>query len=152
MASGDLSLFEPGDRPTVTLVADSSGNVPDLNDFVELTGENAQHAEVSVVENAGAGVATVARLPDEYDPNASYSAGDVIGEATVLLRHPVDWVTPSDGTDLSPGDLVVSDAGGTVAAYDSAGGDTADMIVGPVWTTIAKGNYTAGKVAVVRRN
>lgn len=151
MPSGDLTLFEPGQEVTVTLVADSSGNVAELNDLVEITAENGQHTEVSVVENAGAGVAVLKRLPREYDENETYAGGDVVGEATVLLRHPVDWLNPSDGATLSPGDVVTSDAGGTVAAYDSAGGDTADMIVGPVWTTAAKGNYTAGKVAVVRQ-
>ena len=151
MASGDLTYFEPGERVSVTLVADSSGNVAGLNDLVEITGQNSEHTEVSVVENAGAGVASLARLPREYDEDTAYAAGDEIGEATVLRRHPVDWLNPSTADALAAGDVVVSDAGGGVAAYDSAGGDTADMVLGPVWTTLARGNYTAGKVAVVRQ-
>ncbi|MDJ1433597.1 hypothetical protein [Halostagnicola sp. A-GB9-2] len=152
MVSGDFTLFEPGEQPlTVTLVADSAGNVPELNDFVEIVGENSQHAEVSVVENAGAGVGTITRLPRDYDEDATYEAGETIGEASVIPRSPVDWTNPSDGEDLSPGDDVVSDAGGGVRAFDDEA-DTADMIVGPVWTTISKGNYTTGKVAVLRQN
>ena len=152
MVSGDFTLFEPGEQPlTVTLVADSEGNVPELNDFVEIVGENSQHAEVSVVENAGAGVATITRLPRDYDEDAEYEAEETIGEASVIPRSPVDWANPSDGEDLSPGDDVVSDAGGGVRAYDDEA-DSADMIVGPVWTTISKGNYTTGKVAVLRQN
>lgn len=161
MASGDFTLFEPGERVTVTLVADSAGNVAGLNDFVEITGENSQHTEVSVVETTGAGVAELVRLPREYDEDAAYAAGDVVGEATVLLRHAVDWAIPNDGWDqtatdpstTSPaaGDLAISAAGGVVQLYDPAGNDAAG-VVGPVWTTISKGNYTTGKIAVVRQN
>lgn len=152
MASGDLTLFEPGQRVSVTLLADATdGTVAGLNDLVEIVGQNGQHTEVSVVETAGAGVASLARLPREYDETNDYAAGEEVGEATVLLRHAVDWLNPTDGAALAPGDVAASDVGGTVDAYDSVGGDTPDMIVGPVWTTRARGNYTAGKVAVVRQ-
>lgn len=161
MAPGDLTHLEPGEDVTVTLVADSGGNVAELNDFVEIVGENSQHTEVSAAETTGGGVAILDRLPDEYDETATYAAGDVIGEATVLLRHAVDWANPNDGwdqtatdpstTDPAAGDLAISAAGGVVQLYDPAGNDAAG-VVGPVWTTISKGNYTAGKVAVVRQN
>ena len=153
MAPGFLSLFDPGTSVSVTLVADSSGNVAGLNDAVEITGENSSHTEVSVVENAGAGVATVETLPREYDASASYSAGDEIGEATVLLRDAVDWIYPTTDGALSAGDVVVSDAGGTAAAYDpqdTGAGHTPDQIFGRVWTTLSRGAQTADKVAVVR--
>ena len=149
MTSGDLTLFEPGESVTVTLVADSGGNVAELNDLVEITGENSSHTEVSVVENRGAGVAMLKSYSHEYDPDATYAAGEVVGEASVVLRHAVDWLNPTTAGALAAGDLVVSDAGGTVAAYDTDGtapDDTPDMLVGPVWQTGGYGDH----VAVVR--
>ncbi|AUV81263.1 hypothetical protein C2R22_05960 [Salinigranum rubrum] len=151
MSDGDLTLFEPGQDVTVELVADSSGNVAGLGTLVEISGETSEHTQVQQVETAGAGVATVARLPRNYDDTKSYSNGEVVGEAAVLLRHAVDWVEETTPGSLSAGDKAISDAGGTVAAYDPGGGDTGDMVLGPVWTTLARGQYVADKVAVVRQ-
>ena len=160
MAPGFLTLHHPGTSVSVTLVADSSGDVAQLNDLVEIVGENSSHTEVSLVENDGAGVAALETLPDEYDETTDYSAGEVIGEATVLLRHPIDWLVPTDGDWVpstteteSPaaGDLTVSESGGSVRGYDTAGGDTGDMVLGPVWTTLNRGAQTDGKIAVARQ-
>lgn len=149
MTSGDLTLFEPGESVTVTLVADSGGNVAGLNDLVEITGENSSHTEVSVVETRGAGVAMLKSHPPDYDDTATYAAGEVVGEASVVLRHAVDWLNPTTVGALAAGDLVVSDAGGTVDAYDTDGtapdDDPADL-VGPVFRTGGYGDH----VAVVR--
>ena len=49
------------------------------------------------------------------------------------------------------GDKVVDAAGGGLRAFDSAGGDTGDMVLGQVWSTNTRGKeYVAGKTAVVR--
>lgn len=152
MASGDVSLYDPGDRPTVTLVANANGNVATRGDGVQIAGENSEHTEAALVDTAGAGVATLVEEPEEFTgDDADYAAGDVVGEGAVLLRNTVDW-WPDGGNAFAPGDQVVTAAGGALRAYDAAGGDTADMILGRVWTTLQRGEYTDGKAAVVRES
>jgi len=146
-----VAHLEPGARVSVELVADSSGNVAAANDLVEIAGETASYPQVSVVENAGAGVAVLERLPEDYDETTTYGAGEVVGETTVRLRHGVDWVPVDGAYTPTAGDQVVSDAGGDIRAYDAAGGDTADMLLGRVWLTNAAGTeYVSGMAAVIR--
>lgn len=147
--SGQYTLYDPGRKVAVTLTADSNGNVATGGQVVTLTGENAEHPEAALNGTAGAGVGHLDADADDYDPDASYSAGDVVGRATVLLRKPVDWFETS--ATLSVGDLVVYDTSGGVRAYDSAGGDTPEMIVGRVFRTIMSDPGTQSKVAVARR-
>jgi hypothetical protein len=149
-----IHYLDPGQKVTVQLVADSSGNVASRGDLVEIAGETGAHTQVSVVETEGAGVALLKRMPREYDSSASYAGGDVVGETTVLLRHAVDFVPVSGSYSPSAGDQVVSDVGGGIRAVDRDGtapDDTADMILGRVWSTNTRGKeYVAGKAAVIR--
>ncbi len=148
------AYLDPGQRVSVQLIADGSGNVAAEGDLVEIAGETPSHTQVAVVETAGNGVAVLDRMPEEYDESATYQAGDVVGEAMVYLRHPVDWMKPSGSYAATAGDRVVSDVGGTVRAYDvdgTAPDDTAADLIGRVWSTNQRGTqYTAGKVAVIR--
>lgn len=151
MAPGDLTLYDPGHRVNVTLVANENGALPARRELVRIDGQNDQHTEVALATAAGTEVATLAQMPEEYsgDP-ADYAAGDEVGEATVLLRHPVDWLEDSDGA-LAPSDQVVGAGDGGVRALDTAGGDTEDMVIGTVWTTLQRDQHTADAVAVVRQ-
>lgn len=151
MPAGDLSLFHPGQRVPVTLMTDSAGNVAERTTLVEIVGQNANHTEVKQVETAGAAVAQVAQLPEDYDATTAYGNSSEVGIASVRLLAAVDWLTPTTAGALAAGDPVVSDAGGTVRAYDSAGGDTADMIFGRVWTTYQREEASADAVAVARQ-
>ena len=149
-APGDLTLSAPGAQPPVVVEADANGNVPQRGDAVALVGESGRGVHVSLPSAAGEAVGTLARTPTEYDENATYAAGDIVGDSSLLLRHYVDWFKPADAYTASVSDTVVTDASGAVRAYDSAGGDTADLITGRVWRTTRFADYTAGKVAVVR--
>lgn len=152
MTQGDLRLNEPGQRADILLVADSGGTVADRGDVLELAGETGDSTTARLVETAGNGVGTLVDRPSDFDPDATYAAGEEIGQTTALTTGPVDWFAPSDGYTATVGNLVVFDAGGTIRAYDSAGGDTADMIAGRVFATGARETaQTTDKVAVLRR-
>ena len=141
----------PGERVTVQLVADGAGNVAEPGDVLELVGEVPGYPQAAVAEAAGTGVVLLDRYPEDYDENAAYGANEVVGETMAYLTDPVHWAKPSDGFAAGPGDLVVADAGGTVRAYDSVGGDTPDQVFGRVWMTNPAGTEgAANKVAVVR--
>lgn len=147
--SGDLTLFTPGSTADARLVADADGNVAERGDAVELVGESRDGTPEVALSSGGA--ATLGHLAADslkYDDDEDYAADDVVGDAGVNLRHFVDWFE-TDG-DLSVGDQAVFADGGGVRAYDEAGGDTADLLVGPVFRTVARGEYRADKVAVVR--
>lgn len=155
--SGDLTLYTPGSKVPVTVVADSGGNVALRGDAVAITGENSEHTEVALVETAGNGVGHLDGDPDEYDPDATYAAGDVVGTATVVLRMYVDWFVERAGWDQSLADPSTSDAavgdkcvyapGGEVQLHTTEG---AEDVVGVVWRTIQGDPGTTGKVAVAR--
>lgn len=147
--TGDVNLYTPGARVSVDVVADVNGDVAQRGDIVEIVGETPDGVEVALNQTAGGGVGHLYRTPQEYDENETYSEGDSAGDGMIGLRHFVDWFE-GDEAALTAGDLVVSDAGGGVRAYDEAGGDTADMALGPVWRTGSHGAGTSGKVAVVR--
>lgn len=151
------TLFEPGRKVPVMVVADSNGNVATREDVVSLTGENSEHAEAALVETAGEGVGPLDGEPENYDPDATYDPGEVVGKATVILRMAVDWFRARDGwdqtatdpatTSASVGDRVVYAPGGGVQLYGDEGGDA---VVGVVYRTHAEADGTAGKVAVAR--
>lgn len=155
--SGQHTLYEPGAKVTVTLVADSGGNVATAGDAVALTGENSEHPEVALVETAGNGIGHLDADAEDYDPDATYSAGEAVGEATVLLRMPVDWfveragwdqsVTDPSTTDAAVGDKCVYAPGGEVQLYTT---EDASDVVGVVFRTISGDPGTVGKVAVAR--
>ena len=147
------AYLEPGDRVSVELVADSSGNVAAEGDLVEMSGETSAHTQVSVVETAGQGVAILDRQAEEYDSSATYAAGDVVGTAMVYLSHPVHWLPASDGETFAAGGYAVSDVGGGVRALDvdgTAPDDNDRNILGVVWATNQRGTEYGGDVAVVR--
>lgn len=150
MVSGDLSLLVPGALPDVVVEADADGNIPERGDPVEIVGESSGRVHVGALTAPANFVGTLKRQPTNYDPDATYAAGDVVGESVALVRHYVDWIPAAGTATLAAGDLVVVGADGA-RAYDAAGGDTAEMIVGPVWTTQGTAGGTAGKVAVVRQ-
>lgn len=148
--AGDVTYYDPGKDPDATLVANANGNVAERGDAVQIVGENSQGTEVALVETAGEGVGILKNEPDEYDPDDTFAAGDEVGECAVRTRAGIDWY-PDGGNAHAAGDLVVADVGGSVRTYDSAGGDTPEMIEGRVWTTLQRGQHTTGKVAVLRR-
>lgn len=149
--SGDLQLFTPGATVDVRLVADGAGDVAERGQAVELVGEGRDGTpEVALSSGGPATIGHIAGEPVDYDPDEAVAAGDTIGEASVYVRHYIDWFE-SDGT-LAVGDYAAWAAGGGVTAVDTAGGQTAGDadVVGPVFRTIGRGEYRADKVAVVR--
>lgn len=148
MASGDLAYFQPGETVDVVVEADADGNVPTHGDLVEPVGQSRGRVHVSAVSGPGQSVGHLQNYPADFDENETYAQGDVAGEAQALVRCYIDWL-PAAVDTLSPGDLVVDDAGG-VRAYDNAGGDTAEQIMGMVWAPHGNSAGTAGKVAVAR--
>lgn len=152
MASGDLNLYTPGARIPVQVVADPNGNVAERGQIVEIAGETRDGVEVQLTTADGSGIGHLKRNPGEYDADETYAAGDGVGDSTLLLRHYIDWFETGDLATLAPGDRVVSAAGGGVRAFDGAGGDTEDMVLGTVWTTGTGGDGTSGKVAVIRQD
>lgn len=151
MMQGDLRLFGPGDEIPIMLRADGSGNVADRGDPIELVGEDGGVTQGELLANDGTGVGTLTNRPEEYDPDANYGANEAIGQTTIAADGPVDWF--DEGTNYSgggPGTLVVEESDG-VREYDSAGGDTPDMILGRIFATGTRASAeTANKVAVLR--
>lgn len=153
--TGENTLHEPGERVPVRVEADANGNIPDAGDLVAIVGESRNGTHVALPGAAGEAVALLTRVPfddsgNSADPDGAYDANTEVGGSMAKLRHPVDWLKESDGATFAAGDPAVDDAGGTVRAYDEAGGDTADLQIGPVWRTRPKAEGTQGKVAVVR--
>ena len=148
MVQGDLRLFDPGQSLDVDVVADPGGTVAARGDPIEIAGEDNGRTQVQLPQAAGNAIGTLERAPDVDD--ADYAAGDVAGTGSALAQGPVDWYGDASGGAVAPGDLVVLTATG-VRAYDSAGGDTPEMILGRVFATGTRASAeTANKVAVLR--
>ena len=148
MVQGDLRLFDPGQSLDIDVIADPGGTVADRGDPVEIAGEANGRTQVQLVQNDGDGIGTLVRAPDVDD--ADYAASEVAGTGSALAQGPVDWYEDASGGAVAPGDLVVLTATG-VRAYDSAAGDTAEMILGRVFATGTRASAeTANKVAVLR--
>lgn len=152
MTQGDLRLYEPGEAIPITLRADGAGAVAERGDPVQLVGEDAGRTLAELPADDGSAIGAIAREPEEYDPDENYGNNEEIGTATVLAQGPVDWYEQSaTGAALTVDDLCVLTSDG-VRAYDSAGGDTPDMIHGVVYATGTRASaMTANKVAVLRR-
>lgn len=151
---GDVTLHEPGRNVPVTLVADGSGNVPQYGEIVGIVGESGRGTHVSYPAAAGDGIGHLVGEPVDIDEDATFAAGDVVGEAMIKLRAAVDWFPVAAAyTAPAANDLVVSETDGTVRAIDRDGtapDDTVDMVMGRVFTTLQRAEGTADKVAVIR--
>jgi hypothetical protein len=148
MVQGDLRLYDPGQQVDVDVIADPNGEVADRGDPVEIAGEDGGRTQVQVAQTDGDAIGALQSAPDVDD--ADYAAGDVAGTGTVLADGPVDWYDDASGGAVGPGDLVVLTGTG-VRAYDSAGGDSPEMIHGRVFATGTRATAeTANKVAVLR--
>lgn len=151
MTQGDLRYFDPGEEIPVRLKADGDGDVAERGDPVELVDETEGVTRVQLVNTDGEGIGSLAREPQEYDPDNAYGNDEEVGSATVLAEGPVDWYDQSDtGAALTPGDLAVLTTDG-VRVADLGGADTVDMILGRVFATGTRvAAETANKVAVLR--
>ncbi|MDL0127076.1 hypothetical protein [Halobacterium salinarum] len=150
MVQGDLRLADPGQDLDVDVIADPDGTVADRGDPVEIAGEANGRTQVQLVTTPGDGIGSLKSAPAVDD--GDYAAGEVAGKGTALAQGPVDWYEDASGGAVSPGDLVVLTGTG-VRAYDSAGGDTPDMILGRVFATGTRASAeTANKVAVLRHH
>jgi len=153
--SGGMTLWQPGDTVSVHLTADDSGEVAQKNHGVELTGEGDYHPTAAQVSAAGDGIGRITEMPEEYDESATYSAGELVGVASISINGRVEWLPPSDDwetetadtQDPAVGDDVVFDDGGTVKNHET---EDALAVIGQVWTTVARDYGQAGKVAVLR--
>ena len=147
---GDVFHSEPGQFPSVEIVADGSGNVPERGDAVELVDESDQAGTPQAQLTSGAdGVGAIVSYVKDYDETTSYASGDVVGQAAITGNNAgIEWKDTSES--LAVDDKVVTTADGEVAAYDSAGGDTPDLIYGRVWSAASTEVSNAGKVAIMR--
>lgn len=152
--SGDLEWFRPGSEVPAHLVASADGSVPDRRSPLQLTGENEDLPEVGAVTDPSNFVATLKDVPPDFDETATYAAGEIVGEVTVLVQHFIDWFDDTSGGALGAGAQVVATANG-VRAYDpTAAPGAADApgdVIGVVWYSGSDGAGTANAVAVVRQ-
>lgn len=148
--AGDVELYDQQKKPSATLVAGTGGAVPSRGDPLEITGEGNSGPQVGALSAPANFVGLLTEVPVDFDEDATYSEGDVVGEVTVEVPFPVHWFPADDTNAPTPGDAVVIGTGGALA-YDNAGGDTADMIVGSCWRTRPMDEGTSDKVAVVRQ-
>ncbi|SEH60549.1 hypothetical protein SAMN05192561_11213 [Halopenitus malekzadehii] len=148
MVSGEVRLYDPGEKVDVEVVADSTGALPGRGDPVQLTGEDGGKTQVKLVETDGDGVGAL--LHDNHlDDEADVAAGEVAGPSTFLATGPIDWYDESDGENLSVNDVVVLTSDGVRAYVDAD--DTVDMQYGRVFATGTRATAaTAQKVAVLR--
>lgn len=151
--AGDIEWFTPGSHVPATLVADGTGAVPERGEGLALAGENEDMAEVSAIADPANFVGTLVEVPPDFDEAATYAAGDVVGEVTVLVRHYIDWLVDGSGGTLAAGDQVVHGADGVRAfdPVDAGADDQSEDIVGTVWYSGSDGTGTSDKVAVVRQ-
>lgn len=151
--TGDLKWYHTSEEVSAHLVANADGSVPERGAGLEIRGENPDHPEVGAVSAPDNFVGTLVEVPPDYDETATFAAGEVVGEVTVLLQHPIAWMVSADAT-LTAGTDVVHDANGvrTYDPVDTGADDQPDYIIGPVWYSGSDGAGTAGKVAVVRQN
>lgn len=101
--------------------------------IVEVSGTSDNH--LNLTEGKG----QVLRIAKEYshtgqDINDTYADGEHM-EFRKPLQGESYYMLLSAGESVTPGDTLAG-ASGEVRAYDSAGGDTADMIVGEALETV----------------
>ena len=151
--SGDLKWYHTSEEVSAHLVANADGSVPERGAGLEIRGENADLTEVGAVSAPDNFIGHLVEVPPDYDETATYAAGEVVGEVTVLVQHPIAWLNSADAT-LAAGTDVVHDAGGvrTYDPVDTGADDQPDYIIGPVWYSGSDGAGTADKVAVIRQN
>lgn len=151
--TGDLNYYRPAEEPSATLIAGTGGEVPSRGAALEVTGENASGAEVSALSNRNNFVATLVDTPVDLDEEATFAAGDVVGEVTVRVTHFIEWLEEDSASTLAPGDDVVMTPTGarTFDPVDTGADDQPEHIIGKCWVTANKDEGTDGKVAVVRQ-
>lgn len=152
--TGDITWFRPGSEVPAHLVASADGSVPDRRSTLELKGENQDLPEVGAVTDPSNFVATLVEVPPDFDETATFAAGEIVGEVTVLVQHYIDWFDDASGGTLAPGTQVVATAGG-VRAFDPTAApganDAHSDIIGTVWYTGSDGAGTSDAVAVLRQ-
>jgi len=110
---GDLRYFDPGEQIPGRLKADGTGTVAERGDPVELVDETGGVTRIQLAQSPASAVGTLRREPEEYDPDASYSNDEEIGQATFLSIGPVDWYDEAAAaTGPAVGDEVVVGSGG----------------------------------------
>lgn len=156
---GDVTLVEPGRDAPITLEAGANGEVPGYGDLVGIVGESSRGTHVSFPPAAGTAVGHLVGEPVDIPEDATFAEGDIVGEGIIKLRHAIDWLpydeaggwdqSATDPTTTAPtaGDLAVGTTDGGVVQYADA---THESPLGPVWTTLARAEGTASKLAVVR--
>lgn len=148
--TGDLLEYEPGSRIDVEVVADPNGVVATRGLGVEVVGDGRSYTQVQVTQGQDSyGLGHLSTDPDEYDENEDYAAGDVVGEASVFLYHPIVLLEPADAYTPTPSDVVSWDAGGTINDWGDGTGATASPM-GVVFASGSRDFGSAGKPAVVK--
>lgn len=148
--TGDLLEYSPGQRVDVEVVAGPDGAVATRGMGVEIVGEGRSYTQVQLTQGADSyGLGHISTDPVDYDENATYDPGEVVGETSVFLYNAVVLLEPSDTYTPAAGDTVSWDAGGTVAAYTDDTTSTAAPM-GVVFATGTKDFGSAGKAAVAK--
>jgi len=144
---------KPGQEVPVSVEVAGNGSVPRDGDGVKLSGENESGAVVTQTTAKGdnaVGVLTTdpEKLQNDENDPADYSAGDYLGEATVVVGNPILWVTPADTYAPTAGDLVDFDAGGEVSEFTDFTRNA--FPAGQVFLTVGREYGTVGKIAIVK--
>lgn len=150
--AGDLELYDQQKKPSATLVAGTGGAVPTRGDALEIVGEGASGPQVGALSGTGNFIGLLTELPVDYDEDATFADGDVIGEVTLEVPHPIHWFE-AGATPPAAGDSVVVDTDGvrTFDPVDAGADDQPEMIVGKCWRTTQTDEGTTDRVAVVRQ-
>lgn len=119
---GNVVRYAPGDVVPVEVLADSNGDAGTQGLGVELVGETPEFTQVELVESANQAIGVLAEDPEGFDSSTSYSSGDVVGPADLILARPVYLLETASGYTASVGDEVSFGDGGQI---DNEGGVTA---------------------------
>lgn len=123
----------PGDTYTVEVEADGNGDVATENDAVELDGSTDRNPLVQLCTGRANEIGVLAEDPDEYDSSASYSAGDSVGTATLIVAKPIIPVNADSAYTPAVGDYVTAVDGG---GYTGITGPVATGLGGAVTNTL----------------
>jgi hypothetical protein len=112
---GNVIRYAPGDVVSVEVLADSNGDAATQGLGVELVGETPEFTQVELVESANQAIGVLAEDPEGYDSSTSYSSGNVVGPADLILTRPVFLLETTSGYTATVGDEVSFADGGQIA-------------------------------------
>lgn len=102
----------PGDTFTVEVEADENGDVATENDAVEIVGSHNRNPLVELVGGRATDIGVLAEDPEDYDSSTTYSAGDKVGKAEMIVAKTIIPVNADSAYTPTVGDYVTATDGG----------------------------------------